>query len=533
LRAHPWALLLLLPTKGLLYLRLELTQAPNLKHKSDIGSPYGQHIPQLGLEQGARVILWFCDPDWCASSFESTDERLEVISVLPIPKTMPPQPLSVLGWPLLPEASGQYPRHRRGTDNTEHPPRTFRRARRTRTRGARRTLISFILFLCLAVSVALFLDEAPPACAASSLLPSDTGIKAYVEETWKTLPTTNGGTVSIGGVDSFCPHPDGRYIFVSRPDKLLVIDPRSGMAEVLANNSEATICSPWLGRPWDVAADSEGRIYVADALTDSVHVLDKELNYIVEVVIDRGGPWSVAVDSTDRLLVGVFRGSTNSRIQVFSWRPASNRTGRLEDDLVKTGEFKYNPPDEPPYCGMPYDIAVDSQDRIIIAESGTPDLPRRERVVVFDKDFKWVATLGSWGTEPGHLLAARSVAVGPGDIIMAAGGDDGWINFYFPNGTFAGQIGSYGHPLWRPKVFASTPDGKILARWSGVLRRVVIDWSTLTAINTTANTRPNGAVPETPLLAFPTLIGLTLLLAKKTSPPAQKRSIAKAMTSRS
>jgi len=329
-----------------------------------------------------------------------------------------------------------------------------------------------------------------------------------------------------------CRHPDGRYILVSGPDKIIVVDPRFGMAEVLANSSQATRYSPSLGHAWDVATDSEGRIYVADGLTDSVHILDKDLNYIGEVVIDRGLPSSVAVDSTDRLLVGVYYGS-DSRIEVFSWRPPSNRTGRPEDDLVKTGEFKYNPPDEPPYCGFPEDIAVDSRDRIIIAEGGTPTFPNRERVLVFDKNFKWVATLASWGWEPGHLMAARSVAVGPGDIVMAAGGDQGWINFYFPNGTLAGQIGSYRHPLYSPRVFFTTPDGKILARWSeGGIKKVAIDWSTLRAINTTTdtNTPPAGTVPDIPLLALPALIGLTLLLAKKTSPPTNSPSTIEVIT---
>jgi len=338
----------------------------------------------------------------------------------------------------------------------------------------------------------------------------------------------------MGGVYAVCRDPDGRFVIVSDFEKILVIDPRSGTAEVLANTSEATRYSPWLGHPKDVATDSEGRIYIADTLTDSVHILDKELNYIGEVPIDRGVPSSVAVDSTDRLLVGIFHAGTRSKIEVFSWKSPSNRTGRPDEDLVKTRVFKYNPPDEPPYCGVPWDIAIDSKDRIIIAEGGTPSLPWRERVLVFDRNFKWVATPGSWGTEPGHLLAARSVAVGPGDIVMAAGGDQGWINFYFPNGTFAGQIGSYGHPLYSPRVFLTTPDGRILAGWSGALRRVAIDWSTLRAINTTTNTNtpPGGAVPDTPLLAFPALIGLTLLLAKKASPPHEDPSTTKVITTR-
>ena len=365
-------------------------------------------------------------------------------------------------------------------------------------------------------------------------LPSPSGIEAYVDQAWRTLPSIGGGSLDLGGIEDMCRDPLGRIIAVDFR-RILVIDRNMGEVGDMANSSQASMYSPWVGHPARVAADSQGRIYIADMKAKSVYVLNQDLE-LMGIVPLPNYPWilpsCVAVDSMDRVIVGVYDGS-NSRIIVYSWKGSSNCTGRPENDLLKTGEFKYNPPDEPPYCGMPYDIAVDSKDRIIIAEGGTPSLPRRERVLVFDKDFKWVATLGSWGSEPGHFMAARSVAIGPSDIIMAAGGDDGWINFYFPNGTFAGQIGSYGHPLWRPKVFASTPDGKILARWSGALRRVVIDWSTLTAINTTANTRPNGAVPETPLLAFPTLIGLTLLLAKKTSPPAQKRSIAKAMTSRS
>jgi len=83
--------------------------------------------------------------------------------------------LAILGNVLYHSRSAGYPVHRAPTSST------------------------VTLCLILASSLALSLYQASAVSAAGNLLPSGTGIKAYVEEMWKTIPTTKGGSVSIGG----------------------------------------------------------------------------------------------------------------------------------------------------------------------------------------------------------------------------------------------------------------------------------------------------------------------------------------------
>jgi len=100
-----------------------------------------------------------------------------------------------------------------------------------------------------------------------------------------------------------------------------------------------------------------------------------------------------------------FVGAAHSRVLVYNQSPELGFP-------VLVDWFEYHPPGQPG-CGNPYDIAVDSQDRIIIAEGSTIDT-FMERIEVFDKHFNYVGTYGE-----GLFSGATGVSVGPGDVIVA------------------------------------------------------------------------------------------------------------------
>lgn len=86
-----------------------------------------------------------------------------------------------------------------------------------------------------------------------------------------------------------------------------------------------------LGGVDDVAVDGAGRIYVLDAKSSVVRVVDREGRYLASVGQAGQGPGdlfrpvSIAVDSRDRLLIG----DMQRRIQRFEWR-----NGKVELDTV-------------------------------------------------------------------------------------------------------------------------------------------------------------------------------------------------------
>lgn len=205
------------------------------------------------------------------------------------------------------------------------------------------------------------------------------------------------------------------------------------MEAVVGDSSTATIRAPWLKDCNDVAVDSRGNVYLVDLGNSSIWILDEGLNWLGAVPIpphrDPGFPVCVAVDSRDRVIVGDWRVFGGSRIIVYT-------QGKEPAQLDLEAVFQFNPPDESPYCSTPADIAVDSEDRIIVAETSNPFVTR-ERVHVFDKEFNWVTTFGSAGSRPGQFVGIGSLAIGPEDTMLVSCPDlySSTVSFFFSNGT--------------------------------------------------------------------------------------------------
>lgn len=310
-----------------------------------------------------------------------------------------------------------------------------------------------------------------------SPMASDSNITAHTEKSWRSF----SGVVDagLGAPDAFCRDKTGRYFVVDvQAQRILVLSRTFEVQAVLANSQSATISTPWLDSPYDIAADSHGRVYVADRMVQKIHILRQDLSYECSLPITHehaGGPTCVAVDSQDRVIVGDYRAGGYSRILVYQW----NEKG----ELALQKEFQFNPPDEPPICGKPVGIAVDSEDRIIVTETTTPlTWPPRERAIVFDKDCGWVSTLGSMGSGPGQFSQVDGVSVGPMDVVIVSSRSLwGWVSFFFANGTYAGRIGG---PLAvefynGPSGLLVTEEGKLLVGQENMISQIDVEWNSL------------------------------------------------------
>ncbi len=107
-------------------------------------------------------------------------------------------------------------------------------------------------------------------------------------------------------------------------------------------------------------------------------------------------PAGVAVDSADRIIVA---DSGNHRVQVFD--SAGEFLFRLGSQGREDGQL-----------GSPRGVAVDSVGRIIVADTGNA------RVQVFDSAGKFLFRFGSQGREDGQFSLPESVAVGSADRII-------------------------------------------------------------------------------------------------------------------
>ncbi len=344
------------------------------------------------------------------------------------------------------------------------------------------------------------------------VLPSDSGVVAYLEEVSSGFSRADGlGDVATSQwVQLAYDSPRQRLLIADyHHDRLLVINKKGQVEAILANSSSATVPAPWMKDCHDVAVDSQGNIYIADTRNATVWILCPDLSWSGALPIppdeEVGFPWSVAVDSKDRVIVGDYRSSGNSRILVYE-------QGKQPGLMDLATSFKFNPPGEKAYCGVPFDVAVDSQDRIIIAE-GSTTYYTAERVHVFDREFRWVTTFGSAGSGPGQFSQVTSLAVAPGDtIIVSDRYHSSTVSFFFRNGTYAGRVSGLDHPTGL--IMRS---GRLLVGDGGGVKTIDVNWGSLHPIEILANPEPGPEpITEAGMLALLVLVGiLSVSLARR------------------
>ncbi len=176
--------------------------------------------------------------------------------------------------------------------------------------------------------------------------------------------------------------------------------------DVVASSNGATE-QPLIDSPFGLALDSEGSLYVADAMLHRIVKLNPDGNLITrwgEFGTEPGQmryPHSVAVDKAGNVYVSDF---VNHRIQKFTsdgkflaaWGGPGTAEGQFQD---------------------PWGVAVDNKNRVWVADLSN------HRIQVFNKKGKLQFSFGSFSTDPDEsdqFNYPKGIAFGPGGAIWIA-----------------------------------------------------------------------------------------------------------------
>ena len=165
-------------------------------------------------------------------------------------------------------------------------------------------------------------------------------------------------------------------------------------------------------KPAGLAVDQDGNLYVADSGNNRIQKFGPDGVFLAQVGSFGSGngqfnePWGLALDAQGNLYVA---DTWNHRIQKFDkGLKYVTQWGTPATDLKK--------PKPTDFWG-PRDVTVDTQGNVWVADTGT------SRVLKFDANGTYLATLGGPGTETGKLSEPVGVEVAAnGDIYVA----DAW-----------------------------------------------------------------------------------------------------------
>ena len=200
--------------------------------------------------------------------------------------------------------------------------------------------------------------------------------------------------------------------------------------------------------PLGVAVDSKDRIIVADTNNHRIQIFDSDGNFVSSFGSLGSGdgrfdsPSGVATDSNDRIIVADY---DNHRVQIFD----SDGNFVSSFDITHVGHNNF---------GTASDVAVDSNDRIIVAEANN------HRIQVFDSDGTHQLTIDNDIFDPNDRRVDRDqignpagVAVDSNDRIIVADGVIHRIHVFDSDGNFVSKFGGtdYGEEkLNRPNSVA-------------------------------------------------------------------------------
>ena len=190
--------------------------------------------------------------------------------------------------------------------------------------------------------------------------------------------------------------------------------------ELLAANSSKN-----LEGAHDVAINSKGEIFVVEWLEHQIAVLTKDGELIKRIGSQgiEGGkfiePVSVAVDNQDRIIV-----ADGSRIQIFDTK------GNFLTSFGDRGT-------EPARLIKPQAITTDQEGRVIVLDS----FGDRHYVKVFDANGEFLWHFGKTGNGPGEFMFPNDIAVDPQNRILVADPDNRNIQIFDIKGTFLTSFG--------------------------------------------------------------------------------------------
>ncbi|MEK7787196.1 MAG: SMP-30/gluconolactonase/LRE family protein [Chloroflexota bacterium] len=230
-----------------------------------------------------------------------------------------------------------------------------------------------------------------------------------------------------------------------------------------------------LGRPYGIAGDSQGRLYVADGFQRQVFVLDL-IQRRVEVRGSAGQaslalPVGVALDEKDRLFVSdSFQRSItcfdpSGRVLSQFGQDQLERPGGIAIDrqrqrlyvadakahrvaVFNTESFTFeryvgspSTPGvaEPGRFSAPTNVAVDAQGNLYVADTWN------HRVQVFDRRGRLLRAFGTHGTRPGSFVRPKGIAVDSEGHVYVADAEFNNFQIFTPDGVPLLAVGNLGN----------------------------------------------------------------------------------------
>lgn len=203
-----------------------------------------------------------------------------------------------------------------------------------------------------------------------------------------------------------------------------------------------------LAKPYGVAVDSQGRIYVADSYVGAVFIFDEKTGAVE--FIRNGGEAKfkdiigVAIDDADRLFV---TDAGLHQVSVFG------KDHKLETVFGA------------PELGRPSGIAIDNENRFVYVAD-----VQRERIAVFDADtYKFLRAVGGPAKEeaddsPETFAKPTNVAVDSDGNLYVSDTLNNRVQIFDPDGGFISMFGKAGDGpgfFARPKGIAIDSDGHV------------------------------------------------------------------------
>ena len=257
---------------------------------------------------------------------------------------------------------------------------------------------------------------------------------------------------------------------------------QGGILERIAGVSIAPEERPRMVRPYGVAVDSKGRVYVADVAQHEIFVFDiknKKLEFRGDKApANLSAPIGVALDEQDRLFVSDSKlhqvtcfGPEGTVLGVFGTddlqRPAGmavdnplrrlyvadvggKRIAVFDLDSLKLlryfAEFKDKDKDADRTGALtnPNSIAIDPDGLLYITDAIVP------RVVVYDTDGNFVRAWGKRGDGPGMFGRPKGIAIDADGHVYVADAQINRLQVFSPEGKPLLSFGSYG---WNPGQF--------------------------------------------------------------------------------
>ncbi|MFB3814942.1 MAG: 6-bladed beta-propeller [Terriglobales bacterium] len=229
-----------------------------------------------------------------------------------------------------------------------------------------------------------------------------------------------------------------------------------------------------LKAPYGVAADSEGRIYVADPANRAVFVFDlasRSVEYRgTQPPAQMATPVGVAIDARDRLFVsdsffhqitcfdpdgnvlGVFGSEVlkrpggiavdSARRRLYVVDAQANQVQVFDSDsflpIATIGEASTPGEAEEGKFASPTNVAVDSQGHIYVTDTWN------HRVQVFDSAGKFVRAFGKQGVTPGTFLRPKGIAVDRDGHVYVADAEFNNMQILTKEGQPLLAVGAYG-----------------------------------------------------------------------------------------